>query len=256
VLGTCIAQWAAIDAREEDRAYLVAVAARGALRDHLRHHAALDCPSDLRHGEGCGGAVATERCELPAAVCSSQCPLRLQQLAARLRNGLAVQRDYRFGFVPAQPVASRVVSSILVHGGWQHLALNMAVLAIVARAVERRLGPPRLALLYFATGGCGLLGEWLWTSEPWRPIIGSSAAVAGVVGVRCAWALRSHARHPVRAGVGAAVLVSVVIGGDAGEVAMLAHVTGFVAGLGAGLLPRPALKGLSWAPPRAAMGAL
>jgi membrane associated rhomboid family serine protease len=73
-----------------------------------------------------------------------------------------------------------------LHGGFIHLALNMATLYSLARAVIQRVGPTKFVLLYAGSILGGALGYWLLTSSL-RPMVGASGALFGLAGAIVAW---------------------------------------------------------------------
>ena len=72
----------------------------------------------------------------------------------------------------------RLVTSMFLHGGPDHLIGNMIVLYIVGIACEHALGTARMAFVYFAAG---LSGAALSLSMRPGPSVGASGAIFGVV---------------------------------------------------------------------------
>ena len=145
------------------------------------------------------------------------------------------------------PLPGSIFTSMFLHGGWMHLIGNMWFLWIFGDNVEERLGTIRFVIFYLLVGTVGRAGAGA-SARPasTMPMIGASGAVAGVLGGYLM--LYPHAKvvtfvgdpvpvaHPRRAGVDLSrhlVPGAVpVIGSDSG-VAWMAHVGGFLGGLGA-----------------------
>lgn len=72
----------------------------------------------------------------------------------------------------------RLFAATFLHTGVLHFALNVAVLLVAGRAVERALGAHRLLVVYFVSALAGSLGaSWLTPGSS----VGASGAVFGVV---------------------------------------------------------------------------
>jgi membrane associated rhomboid family serine protease len=168
------------------------------------------------------------------------------------------------GLVADAPTALTVVSAPLLHGSLLHLGLNMLFLWILGGRLERSIGALRLVGLY-ALGGA-VSTATLIALAPDLPIatIGSSGAVAAVVGACLVRFPRESVGWfalpvPVLAGAwaGAEALIAQLdlaqpVAGAGGDVAYLAA----LGGLGAGLLaaragagrhraePKPSLNGV------------
>ncbi len=77
-----------------------------------------------------------------------------------------------------------VLTHIFMHASFSHLALNMLALTLVGRTVERVYQPRHFAYLYLSSAWAGAALSLLF--QPSAYLIGSSAAVLGVVGAYCA----------------------------------------------------------------------
>jgi membrane associated rhomboid family serine protease len=149
-----------------------------------------------------------------------------------------------------------VLYSMFLHGGWAHLLGNMLFLWIFGNNVEDRFG--RLAYLgfYVLCGYIAAYGFALFNADLAQPLIGASGAIAGVLGAYLAlyprvrvWSLVPFLffiplRLPVWLVLGLWFVIQWVYSvgiavSEAGSVAYLAHVIGFVAGY---LIARPFRK--------------
>jgi rhomboid protease GluP len=88
----------------------------------------------------------------------------------------------------------RLVSSIFLHFGFFHLALNMWALYVGGRLVERLFGSRAFALLYFASGIGASLSSLIW--NPAVNSAGASGAIFGVYGAMLAYFLRKNSSIP------------------------------------------------------------
>ena len=161
---------------------------------------------------------------------------------------------FTFGITPAALGANMPLSAVAVpaeltfltymflHGGWMHLIGNMLFLWIFGDNVEHAMGRLRFLLFYLACGIAGGVAHYLAYSGSSDPLIGASAAIAGVVAAYLM--LFPHAkiwvlllmRIPVKLSakwiLGAWVLfqfVNLLIATDE-QVAWWAHVGGLLAG--------------------------
>lgn len=74
------------------------------------------------------------------------------------------------------------VSSLFLHASWLHLLGNLAYLWVFGWAVERRLGPWLLVLVFIAGGVMAQLVLAVQLPMLELPVIGASGAVSAVVG--------------------------------------------------------------------------
>jgi membrane associated rhomboid family serine protease len=73
------------------------------------------------------------------------------------------------------------LTSIFLHGSWDHLAGNMVYLWVFGDDIEEVLGPFRFALFYLLCGICGALGYVAMDSHATIALIGASGCVSGVI---------------------------------------------------------------------------
>ena len=74
----------------------------------------------------------------------------------------------------------RLLTSMFVHAGLLHIALNMWVLYDAGSLLERLVGNVGFILLYFVSGLVGSLASSWW--HPYTVSVGASGAVFGVIG--------------------------------------------------------------------------
>lgn len=138
-------------------------------------------------------------------------------------------------------------TSMLLHGGWAHVAMNaigaLAFGAPVARMLERGVGPLLFVLFYIASGALAALGYGLLHPYSVAPLVGASGAVFGLIGAATRL-MGGHGRvlpllHPVVLKASAAWmavnlivgLIGLAPGAEGARIAWEAHAIGFVFGL-------------------------
>ncbi|MFG2511205.1 rhomboid family intramembrane serine protease [Streptomyces sp. NPDC048584] len=141
-----------------------------------------------------------------------------------------------------------VLTAMFLHGGWLHLLGNMLFLWIFGNNIEDRMGHLRYLLFYLVCGYAAAYGFAVLNAGSGEPLIGASGAIAGVLGAYLmlypkarVWVLVPFLiflplRLPAWMVLGLwFVLQAVYSSGqgvaDAGTVAYVAHVVGFVAGM-------------------------
>src|SRR6187401_306977 len=73
------------------------------------------------------------------------------------------------------------LTSIFLHGSWDHLAGNMLYLWVFGDDIEDVLGPLRFALLYLVSGVCGALGYVAVDPHATVALLGATGSVSGVI---------------------------------------------------------------------------
>jgi rhomboid family protein len=95
---------------------------------------------------------------------------------------------YALTLHPGAPSIFTSISSSFLHAGWVHLLSNLLYLGIFAPPIESRVGTPRFIASYLCFAGLANLAQagWMLATTPElasMPILGSSGAVAGVMGL-------------------------------------------------------------------------
>jgi membrane associated rhomboid family serine protease len=172
-------------------------------------------------------------------------------------------------FVPIQhapgpsPIYLTLVSSMFLHASWAHLLGNMFYLVVFGAPIERRTGPWRFFAFYAGCGVIAGISHVVAGPQSMVPTVGASGAISGILGayvltfpltevpliVRLLTFGWFTPRLPAVAVFGFWLLLQWVgyltaQPGDAGGVAFMAHIGGFVAGLvlAAFLVPNPKPK--------------
>ncbi|MEG8221025.1 rhomboid family intramembrane serine protease [Sphingomonas sp. HH69] len=143
----------------------------------------------------------------------------------------------------------------LIHAGWLHVGFNMLMLVFCGRHVEHVLGKGPTLLLYAvgAYAACG--AQWLIDPGSTWPMVGASGAISAVVATYALLYSQQQVRRigPFSANIvrlawlaGGWIALQLMIGfataggmGDLGQIAVAAHIGGFLAGLA---LTRPLLR--------------
>ena len=89
-----------------------------------------------------------------------------------------------------------LVTYALLHGGWAHVGFNCVWLVAFGAPVARRFSAARFLLLLILAAVAGALMQFLWNMASFVPVIGASAAVAGVMGAAVRFVFRPS-REPI-----------------------------------------------------------
>jgi membrane associated rhomboid family serine protease len=155
----------------------------------------------------------------------------------------------------AVPPELTVVTSMFLHGGWEHLLGNMVYLFVFGDDIEEALGPVRFIVFYLLAGIAAALAFILVSPHSMTPLVGASGAISGILAAYlmmrpCAkvsvFVLRAVVRVRAFWVIGGWVLLQLfaLVNGSDDGVAYLAHVGGLLAGAVLFLLMRPAGVGL------------
>jgi len=126
----------------------------------------------------------------------------------------------------------RLFTSMFLHVGFAHLAMNMLALWSLGIVLESRMRWPVFLGIYLLSGLCGSLTTALWNRNELMVSCGASGAILGLFGAALAYALRDRTtgrlHFPVRN-----LMMSLVLTFAAGTVFSIdnaAHVGGLVCG--------------------------
>lgn len=166
------------------------------------------------------------------------------------------------GFIPARvggldgdgflaPVFLTPLTSVFVHAGAIHLALNTLILVFCGRAVENIIGGPGLLILFLAGAFAAAAAQYAVGPSSLTPIVGASGAISAIIGtyailfgrnrVKIAdprLAMWVNALWLAAAWIGLQLLVGFTFTTGGPQIAIAAHIGGFLAGLA---LARPLL---------------
>ena len=165
-----------------------------------------------------------------------------------------------WAFVPSRftknPIRdiSTLFSSMFMHAGLFHLGGNMLYLWIFGDNVEDYLGKIKYILLYILSGLAATFSQYLFFPDSSIPNLGASGAIAGVLGAYIFFFPGQKVK--VLVGQSIVAMQSLIVIGfwiimqlmsgagslysteDTGGVAYMAHIGGFIAGLGVAFLFR------------------
>ncbi len=147
--------------------------------------------------------------------------------------------------VAPHPVWITIFTSMFLHGNILHIGGNMLFLWIFGNNIEDVLGKPRFLFFYLACGVAAAAAQIATNPNESTPMLGASGAIAGVLGAY--YLLYPNAKVltlvPIIFTFVAELRASVVLGlwfilqivqgveGMGGNVAVWAHIGGFVAGI-------------------------
>lgn len=172
------------------------------------------------------------------------------------------------GFIPARmddpqllagmsavPAWLTPISCTLIHAGWLHIGFNLMMLLFCGRQVEQVLHKGAVLILYIAGAYGATLLQWAVEPSSPNPMIGASGAISAIIAT---YALLFSQQNVRRIGplsgnflrllwlAAAWIAIQLMIGlanangfDDLGQIAIAAHIGGFVVGL---LLTRPLLR--------------
>jgi membrane associated rhomboid family serine protease len=87
--------------------------------------------------------------------------------------------DIGFNFTSPRPLT--ILTSLFLHSGFAHIALNMFFLYAFGNMVERAIGAGRFLTIYFIAGiASGVACIFFYRNEP-VPVVGASGAVYGIL---------------------------------------------------------------------------
>jgi membrane associated rhomboid family serine protease len=87
-----------------------------------------------------------------------------------------------YGLIPDRFHFSNVITSMFLHGGWQHILSNMWFLWIFGDNIEDILGHGKYLLFYLLCGVVAALAQVAVSPNSPIPIVGASGAIAGIMG--------------------------------------------------------------------------
>ncbi|HAF42694.1 MAG TPA: rhomboid family intramembrane serine protease [Sphingobium sp.] len=172
------------------------------------------------------------------------------------------------GFIPARvddsallagmaavPVWLTPLSCTLLHAGWLHIGFNMLMLLFCGRQVEHVLGWGGTLALYVVGAYAACLVQWAVDPASTNPMIGASGAISAILATYSLLYSQQQVRRvgPISANLvrvlwlaAGWIAIQLMIGvatsggfGDLGQIAIAAHIGGFLAGLA---MTRPLLR--------------
>lgn len=128
----------------------------------------------------------------------------------------------------------RILTSMFLHFGFQHLMNNMVMLFVVGMTLEQELGKVRFLIIYFLSGISGtLLSIWQAVhAEEYAVSAGASGAIFGLTGAALCLAIRNRGQVGNISGRGLmfSIIVSLYVGFTSSGIDNFAHIGGLAAG--------------------------
>jgi rhomboid protease GluP len=141
----------------------------------------------------------------------------------------------------AEGEAWRLVTSVFLHSGFAHLALNMISLYFLGSFAEVQFGRWRFLALYFLSGIAGGLAL-LYFGSYTAPAVGASGAIFGLLGGVFGYAIRQgmfSLQNPVISQLLFLTAINLLLGATIPNVSNTAHIGGLLGGLAYGWLFAP-----------------
>ncbi len=162
-------------------------------------------------------------------------PLSAPQVADLIAWG----GNYRPRTIVDQPW--RLLTSIFLHGGLIHLAMNTFALLDLGYVLEQKIGKAMMAVVFLLSGIAGALASVIW--HPASVGVGASGAIMGVAGTLLVWlalpalseTVAQHRTAQIRA-LFIGVALTLGVGAFSEQIDNAAHAGGLVAGLILGIL--------------------
>ncbi|HAJ90914.1 MAG TPA: hypothetical protein DCM27_07905 [Rhodospirillaceae bacterium] len=155
---------------------------------------------------------------------------------------------YFAGFIPAHWTGMEpfywwtpfsLIGFSLLHGGWMHLAFNVVMLVAMGSGLEKSVGIKQYLMIYVGTTLFAAFAHLALYPSSTMPIIGASGGISGIFGAmlvvmnQTRSSLDKNTLMPVIiAYIGISVLVGLMGAPDGSSVAWIAHIGGFLAGIG------------------------
>ncbi|MFH0948900.1 MAG: rhomboid family intramembrane serine protease [Candidatus Aenigmatarchaeota archaeon] len=151
----------------------------------------------------------------------------------------------KYGFMPSEFALLTLLTSMFLHGGFDHIIGNMWFLFLFGDNVEDKFGKAKYLAFYLVAGIAATFVHYLTNPASTIPTIGASGAISGVLGAYMILfpKVRVHvAVYYQRTTVPAYVMIGLwffmqlifgamsLAGGQGSGIAFFAHVGGFVFG--------------------------
>lgn len=154
---------------------------------------------------------------------------------------------FRGALVPAFAAEGevwRLVTSMFLHSGFIHVALNMVSLFFLGSFVEPLFGRARFFALYMLSGLSGGVA-YLYFGGFETPAVGASGAIFGLLGGIFGYAIRERSfswKNPIIRQLLILLAINLYIGFSIPNVSNTAHLGGLAGGTLFGILVAPALR--------------
>ncbi|HEX8172109.1 MAG TPA: rhomboid family intramembrane serine protease [Thermoanaerobaculia bacterium] len=117
---------------------------------------------------------------------------QLDAMVAKAAEALRKEPLRRFGYVPAEGGALRIISAMFLHAGLMHLIGNLIFFFVSGPFIEDVFGRPLFAALYLTGGIAATLTFASLHPDGTVPTVGASGAIAAVMGAYLVRFLRAR----------------------------------------------------------------
>lgn len=130
------------------------------------------------------------------------------------------------------------LSSILLHGSWMHAGVNTLMLVAVGSSIEKTLGAKYFLMIFFLSSWIALVTHLAFSPFSVMPVVGASGGISGLFGA-ILWVMRdrnSNFKATILIWIGISALFGLMGAPDGSPIAWIAHIGGFVGGIGLAML--------------------
>jgi rhomboid protease GluP len=162
-------------------------------------------------------------------------------VALVVQPGQVLQRGALVPALVAQGEVWRLVSSMFLHSGFAHLALNMLSLYFLGSFIEEAFGRGRFLALYLLSGLSGGLA-YLYFGAFNGAAVGASGAIFGLLGGVLGYSLRRGTfswRNPLIRQLLILLALNLYLGFSIANISNTAHIGGLLGGIAFGWLVAP-----------------
>lgn len=155
---------------------------------------------------------------------------------------------YNFGFVPLKMsdtslfnplVTLTPITYAFLHAGWLHILSNILMLAAFGAGLEKNYSARLMLFIFFGSSVFAALLHFIFDMNGTNPVIGASGGISGLFGavllmLKAQGGLnRTNSLMPIIAvWLGVTILFGFMGAPDGSMVAWIAHIGGFLGGLG------------------------
>lgn len=135
-----------------------------------------------------------------------------------------------------------LITFSFLHGGWLHLGVNIVLLVAMGSGLEKMIDIKNYLLIYFGSTLFAVLMHLAIYPDSFMPIIGASGGVSGVFGAMIYMMNPTQSMKGLLSNrnllavvaiyIGITIIAGLLGGPDGSSVAWVAHIGGFLAGLG------------------------
>jgi rhomboid protease GluP len=162
-------------------------------------------------------------------------------VALVVQPGQVLQRGALVPALIAQGEVWRLVSSMFLHSGFAHLALNMLSLYFLGSFIEEAFGRGRFLALYLLSGLSGGLA-YLYFGAFNGAAVGASGAIFGLLGGVLGYSLRRGTfswQNPLIRQLLILLALNLYLGFSIANISNTAHIGGLLGGIAFGWLVAP-----------------